>query len=235
MARSLRRRAVQIGKFTQRRLSLAQWVVVLVAVALFPVSVLGQSPGEAVPRTSWGHPDLQGVWDYRTTTPLERPEHLGTTAVVTGDAADALTEWRYQDNQAFQDQLLGADWSDHLDSRLAEGGRTSLIVDPPNGRIPVTVAADEWRADRSDIRAAHGPEIRLQNERCATRPLGLPSPPAAHWVQRNGLDISSSAYGDLPAITNWYSPFRTCPGLPYHFACHRSSYRSIWETSMSKP
>ena len=60
---------------------------------------------------------LQGVWDYRTTTPLERPEHLGTTAVVTGDAADALIEWRHRDNQAFQDQLLGADWSAHLDVR----------------------------------------------------------------------------------------------------------------------
>ena len=167
MARSLRRCAVQpVQSDRGRRMSATRWVTVAcVAVALCPVSAFAQSGGETA-RTAWGAPDLQGVWDYRTTTPLERPEHLGTTAVVTGDDADGLIEWRLRDNQAIQDRVLGADWSDHLETGLAGGNRTSLIVDPPNGRMPITVSADEWRADRSRFRAAYGPEVRLRQERC---------------------------------------------------------------------
>ena len=93
---------------------------------------------------------------------------MGDTAVVTGEAVETFLELVYRDYRAFQNRVLGADWSDHLDVGLAEGGRTSLIVDPPNGRLPpLTELAIERQAEgRARHRAAHGPEDRMLQERC---------------------------------------------------------------------
>ncbi len=63
-------------------------LTVVVSLVLVPVAGQAQTAAAdtwATPRTPWGHPDLQGVWDYRTTTPLERPEDQGTTAVLTDE------------------------------------------------------------------------------------------------------------------------------------------------------
>src|SRR5438477_11741415 len=70
-------------------------VATLLAVcALMPVPVAGQSPApkttakSGTPRTTWGKPDLQGIWDFRTVTPLERPSELAGKEVLT--AAEAV-------------------------------------------------------------------------------------------------------------------------------------------------
>ena len=47
----------------------------------------GVSNGQDTPQTGWGAPDLQGVWDFRTITPLQRPEDLGDKALLTEEAA----------------------------------------------------------------------------------------------------------------------------------------------------
>ena len=124
-------------------------IVIVGLLTTLTASTEAQSSSDGnVPRTPWGHPDLQGIWDYRTTTPLERPEEVGDAAVVTGEAVGTLVELVYRDYRAFQDWALGADWSDHLVVGLAEGGRTSLIVDPPNGRKPpLTERATEKTAE----------------------------------------------------------------------------------------
>jgi hypothetical protein len=57
-----------------RLLALSAVVVVIAVVSLSPAPVAAQT---AVPRTTWGQPDLQGVWDFRTITPLQRPELRG--------------------------------------------------------------------------------------------------------------------------------------------------------------
>ena len=59
------------------------WPVAAMAVALLaltagPVGAQGEAP-----RTAWGAPDLQGVWDFRTITPLQRPEALGDQEFLT--------------------------------------------------------------------------------------------------------------------------------------------------------
>ena len=80
MARCLRRRA-RFGCSVSREdrsMSRTRWITVVGVLVLLPASALAQSTADAaVPRTPWGHPDLQGVWDYRSTTPFERPEELG--------------------------------------------------------------------------------------------------------------------------------------------------------------
>jgi hypothetical protein len=67
--------------------SLSVWcaVVVILSAAAGAASPGGQGATSeaATPRTPWGHPDLQGIWDFRTITPLERPEELGDRAFLT--------------------------------------------------------------------------------------------------------------------------------------------------------
>ena len=61
------------------------------AIALAPFVALGQTGRSSEPpRTLWGDPDLQGVWDYRTVTPLERPEDQADKAFLTEEEAATI-------------------------------------------------------------------------------------------------------------------------------------------------
>ena len=74
-----------------QRVTVVRVVAILIALgSLMPVPVAAQqssSAGTSVPRTLDGRPDLQGVWDFRTITPLERPTELGDKAVLTAEEA----------------------------------------------------------------------------------------------------------------------------------------------------
>ena len=95
----------------------------------------------AVPRTPWGDVDLQGVWDYRTITPLERRPELGDRELYTdeeiaeleGRAAARLDAPPDADTPA---NLVHAQYMTDPGRYVDESRRTSLIIDPPNGRIP---------------------------------------------------------------------------------------------------
>ena len=61
-------------------------LVIVAIVALLPLTVKAQTTNDSsLPPTAWGAPDLQGVWDFRTLTPFERPEELGDKAVLTDE------------------------------------------------------------------------------------------------------------------------------------------------------
>ena len=150
--------------------SMGSLSIVIAAALLAPASAAEQ-PG-AVPRLADGHPDLQGVWDYRTITPMQRPLELGTKEFFASDeeaAAWERSENRRQDRDA-EDIETGGETHQPGDAPFgpkgavppgwAGGGggvagraaynefwwdrgnkivgtkRTSLIVDPPNGRYP---------------------------------------------------------------------------------------------------
>jgi hypothetical protein len=134
-----------------------------------------------VPRTPWGAPDLQGTWDYRTITPLERPRELGNRAVYTEEEAAKLEgrAGRRMEGppESVQPGLTHAQYMTDPGRRLADG-RTSLIVDPPDGRIPPLTAEGKARVARQPNRAASGAVIsswldRGNQERCIT--YGLPT------------------------------------------------------------
>ena len=67
------------------------------AVALV-VLAAGPATGQDAPRTPWGAPDLQGVWDFRTATPLERPEDRGDQAFLTEEEAASIEQERVDRN-----------------------------------------------------------------------------------------------------------------------------------------
>lgn len=129
--------------------------------------------------TPWGHPDLQGVWDRRTITPLQRPERFANKAYLNADeiaayerASAARDDGRPLDYGRSGISVHDPDDLDYGDSVLPTG-QTSLVVDPPDGLIPpLTEAARARAAERAAYRASRGPADswtdRSLTERCLT-------------------------------------------------------------------
>jgi hypothetical protein len=133
-----------------------------------------------VQRTPWGDPDLQGTWDYRTITPLERARELGTREFYTEEEKKTLEDRAGRRMDTVPDQirpgLNHAQWWTDPGRFVADGYRTSLIVDPPDGRIPALTAEGKARQARAPNRnnAVNASWLdRGNQERCIT--YGLPS------------------------------------------------------------
>jgi hypothetical protein len=112
------------------------------AIAAVLAIVFVTSPAAQSPRartTPWGDPDLQGFWTNGTTTPLERPPHFGTRALLTPEEleakkkADAIRAQGETDEDRKQGVGAGPTFWYELGRTTA---RTSMISDPPDGRLP---------------------------------------------------------------------------------------------------
>jgi hypothetical protein len=142
-----------------------------------------------MPRTPWGDPDLQGVWNYGTMTPLERPAQWAGKEVLTPAEAEAYekqTVSRRSENDAV---TAGPDWWEQQNNVL-KNRRTSLVVDPADGRIPPTTAEYQARtAGRGRGRGAaiQDPENLALQDRCVVWPAA--SPPYQPTVYNNNVQI----------------------------------------------
>ncbi len=161
-----------------------------------------------VPQTPWGHPDFQGVWttDLEIGVPLERPVDLGEKATLTEaefrQRAEALKK-KYRDDKTDRRPTNSTEAGPE---HWYEGGqhvsnRTSLVIDPPNGRIPPYTAEAQKRVVRPGTELGFvggsfgkgpydGPEDLALTDRCVTR--GLPQT----WFPseyNNGFQIVQSA------------------------------------------
>ncbi len=157
-------------------------VVASVFVVLTPISAAAQTA--AAPVTPWGAPDLQGVWDFRSLTPMERPTDLREQEAFTAEeAATFAQDVIARETRDIDESLLHLEvakgrvvpyndfWFDWGTAVTTD--RTSLIVDPPSGRTPaLPPEAERRRAVRAEAR----------------RGIGTDEPPPGGWV----LDLGAS-------------------------------------------
>ena len=176
-----------------RFLALRAFGVAIVTFSMAGMTVAGQSssahrPSNGPPRTPWGAPDLEGIWTGSTITPLERPAQFANKLVLTKEEADAL-EARARERNAREPDVSPGDpgtynqvWFDPA-ATVVPDRRTSLIVDPPDGRIPFTPEGRDLavRAARHYGTGARDSQVDFDTgERCLTD--GMPIP---YWTGYN--------------------------------------------------
>jgi hypothetical protein len=135
------------------------------------IAVAGQ-PRQPPPKTPWGDPDLQGTWtsDDMRGIPRERPDEFGTRQFLTDEE---FARREKQDEQTLRQQLRGP-YGARNDLRSRTFRQTSLVVDPPDGKIPPLTPEAESRAtprDRGSFGQGpfDGPEDFSLFDRCITR------------------------------------------------------------------
>ncbi len=166
---------------TVQRLAVAS-AVAIALVVFAPIRVAAQTA--APPLTPWGVPALAGVWDFRSLTPMERPRDLENKAAFTAEEAASFAQGVIdRESRDIDESLLHLEvakgrvvpyndfWFDWGTAVTTD--RTSLIVDPLDGRMPaLTDQAEERRAVRAEAR----------------RGVGTDEPPPGGWV----LDLGAS-------------------------------------------
>src|SRR5712692_9607719 len=180
-----------------------RYIATVAMVVSWGPQAIGQSTSPAssrttawtLPRTPDGQPDLQGVWNYATEMPLQRPDELAGKTSLTAEETATYRELmaarrrerqngkpnRYS-GEVFDDVLAKADWTK----------RTSLITDPADGKIPsITPLAEARREERRAVFASPGgPEDTGLADRCI---LGWHSgPPIIPGNQSNVLQLFQS-------------------------------------------
>jgi hypothetical protein len=189
---------------------IASLVVLLLLVQVPAIAQVPGTPAQGeVARTPWGDPDLQGTWDFTTITPLQRPPEFAGREFLSEDEAVALerqiNEQRFSTEEQSPGSLGGVPrpdsdpgiynlgwWWEPNGRRLVRTRRTSLVVDPPDGRIPaLTEQAQSIFNAREEARARRHSAADLPlAERCI---MGFNSgPPIVPGPYNNLVQIFQS-------------------------------------------
>lgn len=151
-------------------------------------------------RSTSGGRDLQGVWTNGTITPLERPKAFADKPVLTpAEAAEYERTWLDEFRSQFSEEDLMAPDIDYtyMDRmHVVPSRRTSLITDPPNGRLPEQLPAAKARADARPKQSRNDPEVLGLAERC---------------LMETSFDVSTSAPPLVPSPfgQNYYQIVQT--------------------------
>jgi hypothetical protein len=156
-------------------------------VLVVPVMMVTAAAGQSAPKTAWGDPDMQGIWTSSGATPFERPENLqGRERLSDEEVSSIRAQTAARDAELLTAEAqrtqaggnVGA-YNNFWMDRGARTDRTSMVVDPPSGRLPSLTPAGEFRR-RTGEKAPGGMENddtwedRHIWERCVTRG-GMPN------------------------------------------------------------
>ncbi len=154
-----------------------------------------------IPRTEYGVPDFQGTYTFRTLTPLNRPPELADKESLTPQEAEewAAFENRRQNRDLIIDSVGGAGyppgvisynefWYERGVETIADR-RTSLVYDPPNGRVPALneIGRQRSRATAEIRSLSIGPEARTLNDRCILN--ARTGPPMVSGSYNNNMQL----------------------------------------------
>jgi len=180
-------------------------VAVMVGAALAGTTLAGQSapkgpahPKLSLPRTADGHPDLQGTYTHGTLTPFERPAALGDKAFYTEEEAREVERQAVarRADRGTRPGDVGSDNEAFVDTgyQALPNRQTSLIVDPPNGRLPLRPEAEKRRD--FNLTSMDSYETMSPWDRCITRGPLLMLPTGynngTHIVQTPGYIVIES-------------------------------------------
>jgi hypothetical protein len=193
----------------------------------------------SVPRTPNGQPDLQGYWTSLGFTPLERPEKFGTREFLTDeelkDVFKAGVDHSYEftfDNSADTPVYDATVYAlDAWQNGVRPNRRTSLIVDPPNGRLPAMTEAGQARRKRGrQLERFDGPEDLSTGVRCLT--FGGPPIPTGSSYNRNVFILQGKDH--VVVEYEWGSatrviPTNAGPHLSPNIRHWRGNPRGRWE------
>ena len=177
------------------RRTVSALAAVAAAAWLWPAAAAGQAGGGDF-RTPWGDPDLTGTWSYASLTPLQRPEALADREFFTAEEAAERNLAVTLDRPPPPGSVgsYNALWFDR--GRVSPDRRTSLIVDPPNGRLPT----------RAEV-----------VERQAARRAHLRDHPADSWLDRSNWDRCITYHGVPPVSTGYNNTYQILQ-TPTHVA-----------------
>ena len=164
-----------------RNRPLSMSLVAAVVAMLLPAAALAQTQSDGEPLTPWGDPNLEGTWSYASLTPLQRPAGLGDRRHYTEEEAAARNLEVTLDREPPPGSVgsYNALWFDR--GRVSPDLRTSLIIDPPNGRMPPLSEDGQRRADERQARRA--------------------ASPADSWLDRSSFDRCILGFNQGPPMT----------------------------------
>ena len=209
----------------------------LTALTLAPMTAVAQE--WSAPRTPWGHPDLEGIWNNATLTPMQRPVELGAKEFYTAEEVATVERERRAETNADRELPPGevGSYNDVFFERGSEivgTRRTSLVIDPPDGRIPaLTPEAQrkvEARAAYAALHPADTPADRWLTERCILFGATVPMFPEPY--NNNYKIVQTSDHVTILVEMNHDArviPLDGPPHLPGELQQWKGDSRAHWE------